>query len=118
MLLDHDDANRAYWSYEFVRWLTSPQVDVRWNLGLGNLPLRSSEEQTPEFQEYVKTYPGAEVFFANLANAKTPRPTVPGYVEMSRYFGQAVSRVLQGAAQTQQALDEAAQKSGPALSGT
>lgn len=90
---------------------------MRWNLVQGNLPLRSSEAKTPEFQQYVKDYPGADVLFANLANAKTSRPTVPGYVEMSRYFGQAVSKVLQGAEQTQQALDDAAKKSGPALSG-
>ena len=56
----------------------------------------------------MKDYPGADVLFANLANAKQPRPTVAGYVEMSRYFGEAIAKVLQGAAETQAALDEAA----------
>ena len=71
---------------------------MRWNLSQGNLPLRSSEASTPEFAAYVKEYPGADVLFANLQNAKTARPTVPGYVEMSRYYGEAVAKVLQGAA--------------------
>ena len=117
VLLDHGDANRAYWSFELAKWLTSKEVDVRWNLAQGNLPLRTSEAETPEFAQYVKDYPGADVLFANLANAKQPRPTVVGYVEMSRYFGEAISAILQDAAETQAALDEAATKSEPALSG-
>ena len=35
VLLDHGDANQAYWSFEFTKWLTSKEVDVRWNLAQG-----------------------------------------------------------------------------------
>ncbi len=116
-LFDHGDANRAYWSFELVRWLTSPEVDVRWNLAQGNLPLRSSAASTPEFAQYVKDYPGGDVMFANLENATKPRPTVTGYVELSRYLGEAISTTLQGAAQPKAALDEAAKKADVALQG-
>jgi multiple sugar transport system substrate-binding protein len=116
VLFSHNDPNRAGASRDFVRWLTSKEIDPKWNLVNGNLPLRSSEQSTAEFAEYVKEYaPGAQKFFDNLANAKQPRPTVTGYVEMSRYVGEAISKVLQGAAGTKEALDEAAQKSKPAL---
>ena len=114
-LFDHNDENRAYWATEFVAWLTSAEIDVRYNLALGNLPLRSSEENTPEFAAYEKQYPGADVMFDNMANATEVKPTVTGYVALSRYVGTAVSEVLQGAAQPQEALDEAAQKSDQAL---
>jgi multiple sugar transport system substrate-binding protein len=118
VLFDHNDPNRAGASREFIRWLTSKEIDPRWNLANGNLPLRSSEQGTAEFAAYVDAYaPGAQRFFDNLANAKQPRPTVTGYVEMSRYVGEAISEVLQGAKETKAALDEAAQKSEPALSG-
>jgi multiple sugar transport system substrate-binding protein len=116
VLLDHDDPNRAGAARDFIRWLTSKEIDPKWNLAFGNLPLRSSEQGTPEFAAYVKEYaPGAQKFFDNLANAKQPRPTVTGYVEMSRYVGEAISKVLQGAAEPKAALDDAAQRAKPAL---
>lgn len=116
VLFNHDDANRAGASRDFIRWLTSKDIDVKWNLAAGNLPLRSSEAETPEFATYAKTYaPGAQKFFDNLANAKKARPTVAGYVEMSRDVGDAISKVLQGAASPKDALDEAARKAASAL---
>jgi multiple sugar transport system substrate-binding protein len=115
---DHSDANRAAATTDFLLWLTSPEIDERWNLAYGNLPLRTSESTSPAFKTWATTYaPGAEVFFANLANARTPRPTVEGYTEMSKYVGEAISEVLQGSAQPKEALDAAAAKSTDALSG-
>ena len=116
VLFGHSDPNRAGASRAFIRWLTSKDIDARWNLSNGNLPLRSSEAGTPEFQTYVKDYaPGAQKFFDNLANAKQARPTVSGYVEMSRYVGEAIAKVLQGTASPKDALDDAAKRSTSAL---
>ncbi|MEV1001041.1 ABC transporter substrate-binding protein [Nonomuraea sp. NPDC050202] len=116
-LFDNGDANRAYWSFELMKWLTSAEGDAQWNLAQGNLPLRASETSLPEYQTYVKEYPGVEKLVANLANAKQARPTVSGYVEMSRYVGEAIAKALQGAATPKAALDEAAAKSRQALAG-
>jgi multiple sugar transport system substrate-binding protein len=115
VLFNHDDANRAGASRDFIAWLTSAQTDAKWNLALGNLPLRSTEKSTSEFAAYVKEYPGGQKFFDNLANAKQARPTVPGYEVMSRNVGDAIAKVLQGAATPRQALDDAAKKSAGAL---
>jgi multiple sugar transport system substrate-binding protein len=115
VLFDHDDANRAGAARAFVKWLTSARIDARWNLKVGNLPLRSSERSTPEFAAYVKEYPGGQKFFDNLANAKQARPTVAGYEVMSRNVGDGIAKVLQGAATPKEALDEAARKSADAL---
>jgi multiple sugar transport system substrate-binding protein len=115
VLFNHDDANRAGASRAFVKWLTSAETDAKWNLAVGNLPLRSTEQSTPAYAAYVKEYPGGDKFFANLANAKQARPTVPGYEEMSRNVGDAIAKVLQGAATPKAALDDAAKKSADAL---
>jgi multiple sugar transport system substrate-binding protein len=114
-LFDHDDPNRAYWSVELMKWLTSKEVDVRWNLAVGNLPLRTDAAQTPEFTQYVADFPGADTIFANMANATKPRPTVPAYVDLSTAVGEAIAKVLQGAAQPKEALDEAAEVADLAL---
>ena len=114
---DHNDAARSKATEDFLLWLTSAQVDERWNLAYGNLPLRSSESTSTAFQKWVTEYaPGAQTFFDNLQNAKTPRPTIEGYTELSQYVGQAIAKVLQGQATSKEALDEAASKSTDALS--
>ena len=115
VLFNHDDVNRAGATRDFVKWLTSAEVDPKWNLEVGNLPLRTTEKDSPEFAAYVKEYPGGQKFFDNLANAKQARPTVPGYEVMSRNVGDAIAAVLQGAAAPKEALDEAARKSADAL---
>jgi multiple sugar transport system substrate-binding protein len=110
-LYDHDDKQRAAAAYDLINWLTEPEQDVRWNLAYGNLPLRSTAADTPEFKKYVADYPGADVFFENLENATTPRPTVPGYTAMSREVGTAISDVLRGEADPKKALESAAEAS-------
>jgi multiple sugar transport system substrate-binding protein len=117
VLFDHDDANRAGAARDFAKWLTSAETDAKWNLAVGNLPLRSTEKDTPAFAAYVKEYPGGQKFFENLANAKQARPTVAGYEEMSRNVGDAIAKVLQGGASPREALDAAAKKSADALEG-
>lgn len=114
---DHQDAARAKATTDFLLWLTSAPIDEKWNLAFGNLPLRSSERDSAAFATWAKDFaPGAQVFFDNLQNAKTPRPTVEGYTEMSKYVGEAISKVLQGQADSKSALDGAAAKSADALS--
>lgn len=115
VLFDHQDANRAHWAYEFTQWLTSPEQDVRWNVAYGNLPLRASEIESPEFQAQVEEMPGLDVMAANGENATEPRPTVAGYVNLSEAIGTAISEVLQGQGDPQTALDEAAEAATAAL---
>ncbi|GAB2529642.1 ABC transporter substrate-binding protein [Paramicrobacterium agarici] len=114
-LFDHKDANREYWSYEFVKWLTSAEQDVRWNVAIGNLPLRSSEVDSEEFAEQAAQYPGLEIMAANNENAQKARPTVPGYVNLSEAIGSAISQVLQGQSDPAEALKAAAEKANEKL---
>jgi multiple sugar transport system substrate-binding protein len=114
-LFDHKDKNRAYWAYEFTEWLTSAEQDVRWNVAYGNLPLRTSEIDTPEFQAQVEALPGLEVMADNGVNAVHARPTIAGYVAVSEAVGKAVSQVLQGQGEPEDALKSAADEADAAL---
>lgn len=116
-LFDHRDANRAYWAYQFTKWLTDPAQDLRWNVAYGNLPLRDSETQSAEFKKQVQDLPGLDVMAANSANAKHARPTVAGYNALSEAFGDQVSAVLQGQGEPAAALKTAAAKADQALAG-
>lgn len=115
-LFDHKDKNREYWAFELTKWLTDAEQDERWNVEVGNLPLRSSEVDSDAFKKQVETYPGLDVMAENMANAQQPRPTIPGYVGLSEAIGSAISDVLQGQGEPESALEEAATKADKALS--
>ena len=95
--------------------LTSPAQDLRWNVYYGNLPLRKSEGSMAAFKKYVQKYPGGDIFFANLANAVQPRPTVAGYVDLSQAIGDAIDKALVGGDDPKQVLNDAAQTADQAL---
>lgn len=116
-LFDHKDKNREYWSFEFMKWMTSAAQDERWNVEIGNLPLRSSEVDSAAFAKQVKNYPGLDIMAANNANAKQARPTVAGYVGLSEAIGAAISNVLQGQGTSADELAKAAEKADAALAG-
>jgi multiple sugar transport system substrate-binding protein len=116
-LPDTGDANQNYWSFEFLKWLTAPAQDLRWNVAYGNLPLRTSELDSPEFKAQVKALPGLDVMAGNSANAKQARPTVQGYNGLSEAIGSSISQVLQGKGTPADALTQAAAKADEALAG-
>ena len=114
-LFDHQDPNRAHWTYEFTHWLTSAEQDERWNVALGNLPLRTSETTSEAYAKQAREYPGYDVMAANAVNAKQPRPTIPGYVGLSEAIAKSISNVLQGKGDPASALAEAAEQADQAL---
>lgn len=114
-LFDHQDKNREYWAYELMKWITSAEQDERWNVAIGNLPLRTGELDSDAFAEQVANYPYLDVMAANGDNAKQARPTVNGYNGLSIAIGDAISHVLQGDGDPKEALDAAAAEATEAL---
>jgi multiple sugar transport system substrate-binding protein len=114
-LFDHKDKNRAYWATQFAQWLTSAEQDERFNVALGNLPLRSSEASSDAVATLAAEYPGYEVFVANSENVKQSRPTTTGYAALSVAVGKSISQVLQGDGDPKAALEEAAKTADAAL---
>ncbi len=115
-LFDHHDKNRAYWATQFAEWLTSDAQDERFNVGVGNLPLRSSEATSAAVAKEAADYPGYDVFVANSKNVKQTRPTTKGYADLSVAIGKAISFVLQGQGEPQSSLDTAAKTADAAMS--
>jgi multiple sugar transport system substrate-binding protein len=95
---------------EFLKWFTSPAIDLKWSLMTGDLPIRASVMKQPGYQQFVKKYPGIGLWVQNLANATQSRPVTTTYPKVSTVVGQAVQSVLLGKAQPQQALSSAAQQ--------
>jgi multiple sugar transport system substrate-binding protein len=106
----NNGAARVQASWKFITWFTAAQQNLTYNLATGALPLRASETKLPEYQTYLKKYPGVDTFVENMNNAVKARPTIPQYSKVSEALGQAIVSVLLGKADAQTALDEAAQK--------
>jgi len=114
-LFDHKDVNRAYWATQFAEWLTSAAQDERFNVALGNLPLRSSSAASVSVETQSAEFPGYDVFVANAANVRQTRPTSAGYAALSVAIGDAISAVLQGEGDPKTSLDDAAATADAAL---
>ncbi|HEX4466911.1 MAG TPA: ABC transporter substrate-binding protein [Solirubrobacteraceae bacterium] len=97
-------------SWEFLKWLTSPQIDLKWATMTGDLPVRQSVTKLPGYKAFTAKYPGVSTWVQNLSNATQARPVTTLYPKISTVVGQAVQSVLLGKASPQQALSQAAQE--------
>lgn len=99
---------QAAWT--FLKWLTSPAVDLKWSTMTGDLPVRASVSKLPGYKKFTAKYPGIAVWASNLANATQSRPQLTTYPKISTAVGQAIQAVLLGKATPQHALSQAAQQ--------
>ena len=97
-------------AWTFLKWLTSPAIDLQWVTMTGDLPIRASVAKLAGYTKFTAKYPGIGVWAANLTNATQARPQITVYPKISTVIGQAVQSVLLGKAQPQQALSQAAQQ--------
>jgi multiple sugar transport system substrate-binding protein len=106
----NNGAAREQAAWTFLKWLTSPQIDLQWVTLTGDLPVRASVAKLPGYKKYVAKYPGIGVWASNLNNATQARPQSTKYPKISTAIGQAVQSVLLGKADPKQALSQAAQQ--------
>jgi multiple sugar transport system substrate-binding protein len=99
---------QAAWT--FLKWLTSPAIDLQWVTMTGDLPVRASVSKLPGYKKYVARYPGIGVWADNLNNATQARPQTTKYPKISTAIGQAVQSVLLAKASPKDALSQAAQQ--------
>jgi multiple sugar transport system substrate-binding protein len=114
-VFDNGDARKEA-SWEFLKWLSSPQVDLKWDILTGALPIRAATAKQPDYKQFLDKYPGVGVWADNLKNATQVRPVIASYPKISSAIGESVVSVLLGKAQPQQALGSAAQKTNSILS--
>jgi multiple sugar transport system substrate-binding protein len=117
LLFDHS-SGRSDTAFQFVTWLTSASVNLRFSVATGDLPLRRSETTMPDYQTFLKRYPAEKTFVANLDNVRHVRPNIPTYAQVSTAIGQMVQSVLLGQAQPEAALRSASSQVAAALAGS
>jgi len=109
-VLLNNGADRLNGAWQFIKWFTAPQQHLQFAIATGDLPLSSAETKLPGYQTYLKKYPAAAVYVANLSNVTKARPNIPAYPRVSQALGQAIQAVLLGKMTPQQALSSAEQQ--------
>jgi multiple sugar transport system substrate-binding protein len=102
-------------AWKLAKYLTSPDQVLADSLATGHLPTRTSVGNMPGFSAFATSFPGVDVFAQNLVNVKKARPSIATYPQISQTIGNAVTSVVLGKADPQQALDDAAQQSNAIL---
>ena len=96
-------------AWEFVQWMTSPEVNLRWSMNTGYLPLRESVVASTEYQNYLKEESRAQVIVDQMQYAIV-RPNIPAYAPGSREAGLAVEEAVFGNIDPKSTLDAAGEK--------
>jgi multiple sugar transport system substrate-binding protein len=109
VMFDNGDARKQA-AWEFLKWLSSPSIDLRWAQMTGDLPVRPSVTKLPGYKQFLAKYPGVGVWVENLNNATQVRPVTTVYPKISNVIGQTVQGVLLNKTQPAPALNQAAQQ--------
>ena len=109
-----DEQKAAVW--DFMKYLSTVDVQVTWHTGTGYIPTRSSAAASPAVQSLWATRPGFKVAYDQLARAATPpgggSPVIGDYVGVRNAIETAIETIVNGgsAANAQKVASAAADK--------
>lgn len=94
-------------AWKFVKWMSSPEVNLKWSTSTGYVPLRLSVLRSQAYKEFLKANPLVAAFVEQMDVAK-PRPNVVSYADVSRVLGLAVERAVLSKEDPRKVLEQAA----------
>ncbi len=106
----------AAWS--FVKWLLSPEVNARWSVATGYIPVRQSTLETSIIKEYLEVAPHEKASGIESLSRLVFDPGIPAWNDMRGYIGEAQQRIFLTNVDPARALADAAQKSAQAIRDT
>jgi len=94
-------------AWEFVKYITSPEVQLLWDQKTGFLPVRQSVADNADYLKWVnETEPRMQPFVEGMKYAQT-RPATAKYNEVSNAFATEIQKALLGQATPEEALASA-----------
>ncbi len=83
-MLDRGDAKKVDAAWEFVQYMSSPEVQVQWLETTGYVPVNQKALETPEYKSQVEASPRMGVPYDVLINSpkRVTSPFVPNYKEL------------------------------------
>ena len=94
-------------AWEFIKYLTSPEVQLQWDEKTGFLPVRKTVAENPDYLTWINdTEPRMLPFVQGMATAHT-RPATDKYNAVSDAFSRSIQLALLGQAAPADALKAA-----------
>lgn len=97
-------------AWQFIEWMSSPSINLRWSMETGYLPLHRDVVASEAYRKYVADDGRVAIILEQMKVARA-RPNIPAYSALSRELGFAVESALFGSVDPQEALTEAAERS-------
>lgn len=91
-------------AWEFLKYFTSPEVNVQWAVQTGYLPCRKSATENPALQAFWAEWPYNRVAFDCLQFARS-EPSVAGWQTVRELLVNAVTEVVTGLKNPNDAID-------------
>jgi sn-glycerol 3-phosphate transport system substrate-binding protein len=101
---------------EFFRFLSQPEIALRWHKDTGFLPVRNAAFEAAKAEGFYTQNPGADVPIQQLLRGggamtgNTRGIRLGGFVEIRVIMQEEIERALQGQQTAQQAMDNAVQR--------
>jgi multiple sugar transport system substrate-binding protein len=102
-------------AWEFIRWIVQPEVQAKWSMMSGYLPIRRSVIEVEEYRAFLEDHPGKKAFVEQMEFGQSPRSIDYYGYEISRQVAEALERATLGREDPQQALNRAAEQSNKML---
>ncbi len=102
-------------AWEFIKYIISPEVQAKWAMTSGYLPIRHAVLQVPEFQKYLEENPNFKVFVDQMEYSQAERPIDYGGLQIARHIAEAIEKATVGNQDVRKALNESAKKSNKVL---
>ncbi|MEU8515529.1 ABC transporter substrate-binding protein [Kitasatospora sp. NPDC048722] len=114
----HSDAEKRA-SWEFEKFLTSPEQQAAWHSGTGYFPVNTKSLDDPKDKEWVAKYPQFQTAIDQLKATK-PTPATAGCLlgvmpQARKGVETAIEQTIKGPKTAQQALADAAKELQPAI---
>jgi ABC-type glycerol-3-phosphate transport system substrate-binding protein len=103
---DHPDE-----AWEFVKWITQPDVQAWWAMESGYLPVRKSSMEDPDYQRFLAENPPYRAFAEQMDYAVAQRPLDYYTEDIQRLVAQAMEKATVGGQDPATVLREAAEES-------
>jgi multiple sugar transport system substrate-binding protein len=114
----NNGSQRVAAAEKFLLWMTATPQATYFSLHTGDLPIRKSVLDSPDFlQKMDKALPAVDTFVTNLNNVEQARPQLASYPQISSILGTMIVSVLLDKSQPAAALASAAQQVNAVLAG-
>lgn len=114
--------NAAEWKgvAEFYRYLSQPEIDAKWHMDTGYVPVRRASYQVAKSQGFYEKNPGTEVAIEQLLRGGETTPNtrgirLGGYVEIRNIIQEEMEKSFQGQQNGQQAMEAVTQRANAVL---